>query len=43
VQSNASAVAATPDELDAATATALTTQYANSAAAEMVNLHTHIN
>ena len=38
---NASAVAAIPDELDAATATALTTQYCTAlyAAAEMVNLH----
>jgi NADPH:quinone reductase-like Zn-dependent oxidoreductase len=38
---NASAVAIIPDELDAATATALTTQYCTAiyAAAEMVNLH----
>jgi NADPH:quinone reductase-like Zn-dependent oxidoreductase len=38
---NASAVAAIPDELDAATATALTTQYCTAlyAASEMVNLH----
>ena len=38
---NASAVAVIPDELDAATATALTTQYCTAlyAASEMVNLH----
>ena len=38
---NASAVAIIPDELDAATATALTTQYCTAlyAASEMVNLH----
>lgn len=38
---SASAVAVIPDELDAATATALTTQYCTAlyAAAEMVNLH----